>query len=188
MFRYLVLVLAAAASSALAQNIYRCVGPDGRVSYSDQSPTSGRCVNVPGASGPSTVPQGALPGQQLPAGATPSVGAPSTIPSSAVPSPGSFESTPGRAPNTAGDQRIGMPADEQRREREAVRLNVPQGEAARDAAATGLNVEPGEAARMRRDMQTNVPAGEAARERRDMQTGMPADEAAREREAVRLNQ
>jgi hypothetical protein len=178
MCRLVVLALAAAvAAPALAQQIYRCVGPDGRITYSDQPPVSGRCANVPpaGGSGPSTVPQSAapaLPGQSLPAGTYPTVGAPGTIPSSAVPAPTSLESTPGRAPSTAGDRLIGVPADEQRREREAVRLNVPQGEAARDAAAARVNVEP----------------GEAARERRDLQVGVPADEARREREAVKLNQ
>jgi hypothetical protein len=189
MTRILVLALTAAASAASAQNIYRCVTPDGHTSYSDQPPTAGRCMNVPplGGSGPSTVPQGPLPKQSLPRESAPSVGAPSTIPSAAVPGPGS-RSTPGRAPDTAGDRFINVPAGEQRIDGDATRRNVMQGERAREAEGVRLNVEPGEAARMRRDMQTAVPSGEAARDRRDMQTGMPDDETRREREAVRLNQ
>jgi hypothetical protein len=114
------------------------------------------------------------------------VGAPNTIPSAGVPGPGG-RSTPGRAPDTAGDQFRNVPAGEQRIDEDAVRRNVMQGESARDAQAIRENVDPGEAARMRRDLQTGVPAGEAARDRRDMQRGMP-DEAQRERDAVKLNQ
>jgi hypothetical protein len=123
-----------------------------------------------------------LPTANLPGGS-----GPSTIPSAAVPGPGS-QSTPGRAPDTSGDRFINVPSGERRIDEDAARRNVMQGERAREADAVRLNVEPGEAARMRRDMQTNVPAGEAARDQRDMQIGVPADEAQRERDAVKLNQ
>lgn len=193
----LAVVAALAASSTFAQHVYRSVGPDGRVTYSDQPPSTGNYTNVQpaGGSGPSTIPQSAVPvapNQPLPTAMTPSVGAPSTIPSSTVPGPGS-QSTTGRVvPGTVGpdsaDRRFGVSADEQRIDRDAARLNVPQGERAREAEAVRLNVDPDEAARQRRDMQSNVPSGEAARERRDMQIGVPADEAQRERDAVKLNQ
>jgi hypothetical protein len=186
---------------ALAQTIYKHVGPDGQVTYSDQPPggsgrntvvqppATGHYVNpqTGGVQAPGTIQQGPLPTAPQPTANLPGGSGPSTIPSAAVPGPGS-QSTPGRAPDTAGDRFINVPADEQRIDRDAARRNVMQGEAARDAAATRLNVEPGEAARMRRDMQTNVPSGEAARDQRDMQIGVPADEARREREAVRIGQ
>jgi Domain of unknown function (DUF4124) len=196
-FLHLVLMAAIAASSALAQNIYRYVGPDGKVTYSDQPPSSGQHVNVPpaGGTGPGTIQQGAVPiapNQPLPAAITPSGSAPSTIPSSTVPGPGS-DSTSGRVvPGTVGpnssDRQFGLSPNEQRIDRDAAQRNIMQGERAREAEAVRLNVEQGEAARERRDVQLNVPSGEAARDQRDMQIGVPADEQAREREAVRLNQ
>jgi len=204
------IVLAVAALLAVpvsAQTIYRHVGPDGKVTYSDHPPvgdggrntvvqpppSTGHYVNpaTGGVQAPGTIPQSAVPiapNQPLPTAMTPGMSPPSTIPSSAVPAPGSFESTPGRAPNTAGDRLIGVPADEQRIDRDAAQRNIMQGERAREAEATRLNVPQGEAARDARDVQTNVPAGEAARERRDMQIGVPAGEAQRERDAVKLNQ
>jgi Domain of unknown function (DUF4124) len=196
-------VAALLAAPAFAQTIYKHVGPDDKVTYSDQPPggagrntvvqpppSTGHYVNQQpgGVQAPGTIPQAPLPNQPLPTANLPSGSGPSTIPSSAVPAPGSFESTPGRAPNTAGDRLIGVPADEQRIDRDAAQRNIMQGERAREAEAVRLNVPQGEAAREARDIRTNVPAGEAARERRDMQIGVPADEQAREREAVRLNQ
>jgi hypothetical protein len=199
MSRILVLAVAAVATSAaLAQHIYRYVGPDGRVTYSDEPPSTGRYVNVPppgSANAPGTIQQGAVPiapNQPLPTAITPSGSAPSTIPASAVPGPGS-DSTSGRVvPGTVGpnssDRQVGLSPDEQRIDRDAAQRNIMQGERAREAEAVRLNVEQGEAARMRSDVQTNVPAGEAAQDRRDMQTNVPTDEQAREREAVKLNQ
>ena len=101
-----------------------------------------------GGSGPSTVPQGAVPTQPLPSAMTPSTSAPSTIPSSAVPAPGSLESTPGRVvPGTVGpdspDRRFGLSADEQRIDRDAAQRNITQGERAREAEAVRLNVPTG---------------------------------------------
>lgn len=199
MSRFLSLALLAAitASSALAQQIYRYVGPDGRVTYSDEPPSTGRYVNVPppgGVQAPGTIQQGAVPvapNQPLPTAITPSGSAPSTIPSNAVPGSGS-DSTTGRVvPGTVGpnssDRQFGLSPDEQRIDRNAAQRNIEQGERARDAEAVRLNVEQGEAARMRSDVQSNVPAGEAARDQRDMQIGVPADEQARERRAVDLN-
>jgi len=191
-------VLAAlAAAPAFAQHMYRYVGPDGRVTYSDQPPSSGQYTTVQpaGGSGPSTIPQSAVPvapNQPLPTANVPSGAGASTIPSSAVPGPGS-ESTPGRVvPGTVGpdspDRRFGLSPDEQRIDRDAAQRNIQQGERAREAGAVRLNVAPDEAARQRRDMQTGVPSGEAAQQRRDMQIGVPADEAQRERDAVKLNQ
>jgi Domain of unknown function (DUF4124) len=199
MSRFLSLALLAAltASSALAQNIYRYVGPDGKVIYSDQPPSTGHYVNVQpgGVQAPGTIQQGAVPiapSQPLPTAIAPSGGAPSTIPSSTVPGPGS-DSTSGRVvPGTVGpnspDRQFGLSPDEQRIDRDAAQRNIMQGERAREAEAVRLNVEQGEAARERRDVQLNVPSGEAAREQRDMQTNVPAGEQAREREAVKLNQ
>ncbi len=209
MSRILVLaVTAALAVPVLAQSIYKHVGPDGKVTYSDQPPAGGRNTVVPppstghyvnpqpgGVQAPGTIPQSAVPvapNQPLPTAMTPGMSPPSTIPSNVVPGPGS-QSTPGRVvPGTVGpdspDRRFGLSPDEQRIDRDAAQRNIMQGERAREAEAVRLNVPQGEAARDARDIRTNVPAGEAARERRDMQTGMPADEQAREREAVRLNQ
>jgi hypothetical protein len=202
MSRIILLAVAAAlAAPVLGQAIYKHVSPDGRVTYSDeppggagrntvvQPPSTGHYVNpqTGGQQAPGTIPQGPLPGSPLPTANLPARSGPSTIPSSAVPGPGG-NWTPGRAPDTAGDRMIGVPAGERRIDEDAARRNVMQGERAREAEAVRLNVEPGEAARMRRDMQTNVPAGEAARDQRDMQIGVPADEARREREAVRIGQ
>ena len=204
MFRLLLLALAAAiaASSAFAQNIYRYVGPDGKVTYSDEPPSTGRYVNVQpgGVQAPGTIQQSAVPtapAQALPTGVMPGGSGASTLPpgtiqSGAVPAPGS-DSTTGRVvPGTYGpnssDRRFDVPTDERRIDRDAAQRNIMQGEQARDANAVRLNVEQGEAARDRRDVQLNVPSGEAARDRRDMQIDVPADEQAREREAVRLNQ
>lgn len=182
---------------AFAQHVYRYVGPDGKVTYSDQAPSTGQysTVQPAGGSGPSTIPQSAVPvapNQPLPAAMTPGMSAPGTIPSSAVPGPDSRSTTGRVVPGTVGpdspDRRVGVPADEQRVNQEAARRNIPQGEQAREAEAVRLNVDPDEAARQRRDVQRNVPADEAARERRDMQIGVPAGEAQRERDAVRLNQ
>jgi hypothetical protein len=202
----LIAVAAALAAPAFAQTIYKHVGPDGRVTYSDEAPggagrntvvqpppSTGHYVNpqMGGQQAPGTIPQSAVPvapNQPLPTANVPTGPAPSTIPSSAVPAPSRYESTPGRAPDTAGDRLIGVPADEQRIDRDAAQRNIMQGERAREAEAVRLNVPQGEAARDVRDMQTNVPAGEAARDRRDMQIGVPADEARREREAVRIGQ
>ena len=198
MARFLALALTAAiaASSALAQNVYRYVGPDGKVIYSDQPPSSGQYVNVPPGRrrGPGTIQQGAVPiapNQPLPTAITPSGSAPGTIPSSTVPGPGS-DSTTGRVvPGTVGpnssDRQFGLSPNEQRIDRDAAQRNIEQGERAREADAVRLNTEQGEAARMRRDVQTNVPSGEAARDQRDMQIDVPADEQARERRAVDLN-
>lgn len=199
MSRTIVLAIAAALAAvpAFAQHMYRYIGPDGRVTYSDQPPTSGHYVNVQpgGVQAPGTIPQSAVPvapDQPLPTANVPGGSGPSTIPSSAVPGPGSG-STPGRVvPGTVGpdspDRRFGLSPDAQRIDRDAAQRNIPQGERAREAEAVRLNVEPGEAARQRRDTQIGVPSGEVARERRDMQTGVPDDEARREREAVKLNQ
>jgi len=199
MSRMLVIAVAAAiaAPSALAQHIYRYVGPDGKVTYSDEPPSTGRYVNVPppgSIQAPGTIPQGTVPiapSQPLPTPITPSGGSPSTIPSSDVPGPGS-DSTTGRVvPGTVGpnsaDRRFDVPADERRVDQNAAQRNIMQGERARDANAVRLNVEQDEAARMRRDVQTNVPAGEAAQDSRDMQINVPTDEQARERRAVDLN-
>jgi hypothetical protein len=205
--RTIVLAVAAAlgAAPAFAQTIYKHVGPDGKVIYSDQPPggagrntvvqppSTGHYVNVQpgGVQAPGTIPQTAVPvapNQPLPTANVPTGPGPSTIPSSAVPAPSPYESTPGRAPDTAGDRLIGVPADEQRIDRDAAQRNIMQGERAREAEAVRLNVPQGEAARDARDTRTNVPSGEAARERRDMQIGVPADEAQRERDAVKLNQ
>jgi hypothetical protein len=192
----LAVVSALAAAPVLAQHMYRYVGPDGRVTYSDQPPSTGSYINVQpgGVQAPGTIPQSAVPvapNQPLPTATAPGISGPSTIPSSAVPGPGS-ESTTGRVvPGTVGpdspDRRFGLSPDEQRIDRDAARRNIEQGERGREAEAVRLNVEPGEAARQRRDVQTGVPSGEAAQERRDMQIGVPADEAQREREAVKLN-
>ena len=199
MSRTIVLAVAAAlaAAPAFAQHMYRYVGPDGRVTYSDQPPSSGSYTNVQpgGVQAPGTIQQGAVPvapNQPLPTANVPSGAGPSSIPSSAVPGPGS-DSTTGRVvPGTVGpnspDRRFGLSPDEQRIDRDAARRNIEQGERARDAEAVRLNVEPGEAARERRDTQIGVPSGEVTRDRRDMQIGVPADEAQRERDAVKLNQ
>jgi hypothetical protein len=202
MFRTIFIAVATAlAAPTFAQAIYKHVGPDGRVIYSDQPPAGGHntVVQPPPSTGhyvnqspggvqaPGTIQQGPLPNQPLPTANLPA-GAPSTIPSSAVPAPGSLQSTPGRSPDTAGDRLIGVPADEQRIDRDAAQRNIMQGERAREARDIQTNVPQGERAREVRDMQTNVPSGDAARERRDMQIGVPADEAQREREAVKLNQ
>src|SRR5262245_10421331 len=209
-FLSVALLAAIAASPAFAQTIYKHVGPDGKVSYSDEPPTAGgrnTVVQPPPSTGhyvnqqpggvqaPGTIQQGAVPiapNQPLPTAITPSGGPPSTIPSSGVPGPGSDTTTGRVVPGTYGpdssDRRFGVSADEQRIDRDAAQRNIMQGERAREADAVRLNVEQGEAARMRRDVQTNVPSGEAARDQRDMQIGVPADEQAREREAVRLNQ
>lgn len=194
---FIAVLAALAAAPAFAQHMYRYVGPDGRVTYSDQPPSSGQYTNVQpgGVQAPGTIQQGAVPvapNQPLPTATTPGINAPSTIPSSAVPGSGS-ESTTGRVvPGTVGpdspDRRIGLSPDEQRIDRDAARRNIEQGERAREAGAVRLNVEPGEAARQRRDMQIGVPSGEASQDRRDMQIGVPADEAQRERDAVKLNQ
>ncbi len=197
--RTIVLAVASAlvAAPVFAQHMYRYVGPDGRVTYSDQPPSSGQYTNVQpgGTQAPGTILQSAVPvapNQPLPAESTPGIGAPSMIPSSTVPGPDSRSTTGRVVPGTVGpdspDRRFGLSADEQRINEDAARRNIPQGERTREAEAVRLDVEPGEAARQRRDMQTGVPSGEAARQRRDMQTGIPADEQAREREAVRLNQ
>ena len=166
----------------LAQNIYRYVGPDGKVTYSDQPPAAGAHHRAPPSSGqyvspqpggvqaPGTIPQSAVPmapNQPLPTAITPGRSAPSTIPSSAVPGPGS-ESTTGRVvPGTVGpnspDRRFGLSPDEQRIDRDAAQRNIMQGERAREADAVRLNIEQGEAARMRRDVQTNVPTGKRRR-------------------------
>jgi hypothetical protein len=186
---------------ALAQTIYKHVGPDGQVTYSDQPPggsgrntvvqppATGHYVNpqTGGVQAPGTIQQGPLPTAPQPTANLPGGSGPSTIPSAAVPGPGS-QSTPGRAPDTAGDRFINVPADEQRIDRDAAQRNIMQGERAREARDIQTNVPQGERAREVRDMQTNVPSGDAARERRDMQIGVPADEAQREREAVKLNQ
>ncbi len=194
---FALIAVAAAVAPAFAQHVYRYVGPDGKVTYSDQAPSTGQysAVRPAGGSGPGTIPQSAVPvapNQPLPTAITPGISAPGTIPSSAVPGPGS-QSTTGRVvPGTFGpdspDRRVGLPADEQRIDQDAARRNIPQGEQAREAEAVRLNADPDEAARQRRDAQRNGPAGEAARERRDMQFGVPAGEAQRERDAVRLNQ
>lgn len=201
---FLLAVAATLAAPALAQTIYKHVGPDGRVTYSDEPPRgAGRNTIVPppstghyvnpqsgGGQAPGTIPSSAVPvapNQPLPSGVYPGASGPSTIPASAVPAPGS-QSTPGRAPDTAGDRMIGVPAGERRIDEDAARRNVQQGERAREAEAVRLNTGADEAARQRRDVQTGVPADEAARERRDMQIGVPEGEARREREAVRLNQ
>jgi hypothetical protein len=191
MFRTIFIAVATAlAAPGFAQTIYKHVGPDGRVIYSDQPPAGGHNTGVQppgGVQAPGTIQQGPLPDQPLPTANLPA-GAPGTIPPSAVPAPGSSQSTPGRSPDTAGDRLIGVPADEQRIDRDAARRNIMQGERAREARDIQTNVPQGERAREVRDMQTNVPSGEAARERRDMQTGVSADEAQRERDAVKLNQ
>jgi len=198
------ILLAAAvafAAPAFAQTIFKHVDPNGRVTYSDEPPAGGgnTVVQPPPSTGhyvnqqpggvqaPGTIPQSALPSAPQPTANLPRGGGPDTIPSAAVPGPGS-ESTPGSAPNTAGDRFINVPAGERRIDEDAARRNVMQGERAREAADTRLNVEPGEAARMRGDMRTDVPAGEGARDRRDMQIGVPAGEAQRERDAAKLNQ
>jgi hypothetical protein len=177
--------------------MYRYIGPDGRVTYSDQPPSTGHYTNVQpgGTQAPGTIPQSAVPvvpNQPLPAEMTPGISAPSTIPSSAVPGPDSRSTTGRVVPGTVGpdspDRRFGLSADEQRINENAAQRNIPQGERTREAEAVRLDVEPGEAARQRRDMQTGVPSGEAARQRRDMMIGVPADEAQRERDAVKLNQ
>jgi hypothetical protein len=188
---------ALAAAPTFAQHMYRYVGPDGRVTYSDQPPSSGQYINVQpgGVQAPGTIPQSAVPiapNQPLPTATTPGTSTPSTIPSSAVPGADS-RSTSGRVvPGTVGpdspDRQFGLSPDEQRIDRDAAQRNIMQGERAREAEAVRLNVPQGEAARDARDVRANVPAGEAARERRDMQIGVPADEAQREREAVKLNQ
>jgi hypothetical protein len=193
----LAVVSALAAAPALAQHMYRYVGPDGRVTYSDQPPSSGQYINVQpgGTQAPGTILQSTVPiapNQPLPAEITPGISAPSMIPSSVVPGPDSRSTTGRVVPGTVGpdspDRRFGLSADERRINEDAARRNIPQGERTREAEAVRLDVEPGEAARERRDMQTGVPSGEAARQRRDMQTGIPANDQAREREAVRLNQ
>ena len=197
--RTIVLAVASAlvAAPAFARRMYRYVGPDGRVTYSDQPPSTGHYVNVHpgGTQAPGTILQSTVPvapNQPLPAEITPGIGAPSMIPSSAVPGPDSRSTTGRVVPGTVGpdspDRRFGLSADEQRINEDAARRFIPQGERTREADAVRLNVQQGEAARDAGDVRTNVPAGDAARERRDMQVGIPANEQAREREAVRLNQ
>jgi hypothetical protein len=193
----LAVLAALAAAPAFAQHMYRYIGPDGRVTYSDQPPSSGHYTNVQpgGTQAPGTIPQSAVPvapNQPLPAEMTPGISAPSMIPSSAVPGPDSRSTTGRVVPGTVGpdspDRRFGLSADEQRINEDAARRYIPQGERTREADAVRLDVPQGEAARDARDVRTNVPAGDVARQRRDMQVGIPDDEARREREAVRLNQ
>jgi hypothetical protein len=116
-------VAALAVAPAFAQHMYRYVGPDGRVTYSDQPPSSGQYINVQpgGTQAPGTILQSTVPiapNQPLPAEITPGISAPSMIPSSAVPGPDSRSTTGRVVPGTVGpdspDRRLGRSAPEHR--------------------------------------------------------------------------